>query len=636
MKNKNIFFFLLLTFILLGKEAVAQDRFEIIKNELQILAMDNPGLENTVEISVNGVSLQEFLRGIAITNELNISVDNGLDVQIVNNFSNVSVAEVLLFLAQRYQLKMDFIGNIISISSYVEPQKEYIPPPEKELKVDYSGLSNTLSLDLDNDELDKVVRKITNISGKNVILSPEVENKKVSTFILNMPFDNAIEKFAFANGMQAYLTQDGFYLLSNRSTEGFIEENAESKDEKVKYKRENIEGLFIAVQDFNNISISAEDAPIDEIVKALASELDVDFYLYNNLQGNKSLNLNNASFDEILLNIFESTSYTYKKTNGIYLIGERVAEGLRKTTVYQFQNRSVENILTAIPTDLKKEVELKEFVDLNSIVISGSQPLTEELLLFLKMIDQLVPVVAIDVIIIDYRKNRSVTTGVSAGLGKEPSAETYGQILPEANFSFSASSLNNIIGSINEGSTINLGKVTPNFYLSVQALETDGILRVRSTPKIATLNGHEASLSIGNTEYYIEESNNVIGSQNPQNIITRIYRPIKADLSVKIKPFVSGNDQITLEITVEQSDFTERIADDAPPGSVTRSFTSMLRVKNNEIVLLGGLEEKSRSGSGVGLPFIARIPILKWIFGRRTQAKNKSQLNIFIKPTVIY
>ena len=128
----------------------------------------------------------------------------------------------------------------------------------------------------------------------------------------------------------------------------------------------------------------------------------------------------------------------------------------------------------------------------------------------------------------------------------------------------------------------------------------------------------------------------MIGAQNPQNIITRTYRPVEADLAITIKPLVSGNDQITLEITVEQSDFTERISNEAPPGKVSRSFSSMLRVKNNEMVLLGGLEEKSVNNSGAGLPFLARIPIIRWFFGQRTRSKNKSQLNIFIKPTVIY
>jgi type II secretory pathway component GspD/PulD (secretin) len=54
------------------------------------------------------------------------------------------------------------------------------------------------------------------------------------------------------------------------------------------------------------------------------------------------------------------------------------------------------------------------------------------------------------------------------------------------------------------------------------------------------------------------------------------------------------------------------------------------------MIMLGGLEENQTNNSGSGLPFLSRIPILRWFFGSRTKTKSKSKLTIFIKPTVIY
>ena len=202
-------------------------------------------------------------------------------------------------------------------------------------------------------------------------------------------------------------------------------------------------------------------------------------------------------------------------------------------------------------------------------------------------------------------------------------------------YNFNAESVNNIIQGLNGNSFLNLGKVTPNFYLSINALERDGLLKVRSTPKLATLNGTEATLTIGNTQYYAIQSNSFVGTQQPVTVSTTQFESVNADLSVSIKPFVSGDEQITLDISVEQSDFTAQTSD-SPPPSVTRSFTSLLRVKNGEMILLGGLEEKSISNSGSGVPLLSRIPVIKWFFGSRTRRKEKSKLNIFIKPTVLY
>jgi len=638
---KKIYTKLLLIFSLLlfACQVVAQSRFDQIQVKFEILKADNPGLDNIAELSINGSTLTEVIRGLANTNNLNISIDQNLDMQIVNNFANVTVAEILLFLIKRYDLDVNFTGNIMHFSKYNLPVVEIPEVKEKELLIKYKNSGDELFLDLDNDDLTKVVRKITEVSGKNVVLAPEVVNRKVSVYIKNVTFKNALEKFAFANSMVLTETEDDFFLLSEPGKKSsYIDEVTIKKlgaqDEK--FERNKTEGLYLKLNGVDDIEISAEDIAIDEIVKSVASELKINYHLLANLQGKKSLSLKSSTFDNLLMSLFESTLYTFSKSNGVYLIGERKAEGLRKTIVFQLQNRSIEDIVSYIPSMLTKDVELKEFVDLNSLVVSGSVPQTEELIRFLEKIDQVVPMVAIEVIIVDYRRNRSVTTGITAGLGTEPSETTNGQILPDANFYFSSSSLNNLLGNINKGSTINLGKVTPNFYVSIKALETDGVLKVRSTPKLATLNGHEANLKIGNTEYYVNEQSIFQGSLSPQTQNNRTYVAVNADLSVRIKPFVSGNDQITLDITVEQSDFTERITENAPPGQVTRSFTSMLRVKDNEIVLLGGLEEKSTNNSGSGLPLISRIPLIKWIFGNRTKGKASSQLNIFIKPTVIY
>ena len=161
------------------------------------------------------------------------------------------------------------------------------------------------------------------------------------------------------------------------------------------------------------------------------------------------------------------------------------------------------------------------------------------------------------------------------------------------------------------------------------------MIDIASTPKLATLNSYESKLSIGNTEYYLEEQNTVIGSQNPQNIITKQYKSVNADLSLTIKPFVSGDNQVTLKIDVTQSDFTNRISPNAPPGSVSRNFSSLIRLKDGELVLLGGLERKSKTSSGSGVPILSRIPIIKWFFSSRSSQKENSKLNIFIKTTII-
>ena len=172
--------------------------------------------------------------------------------------------------------------------------------------------------------------------------------------------------------------------------------------------------------------------------------------------------------------------------------------------------------------------------------------------------------------------------------------------------------------------------------MKIKALEEDGIINIRSTPKLSTINGHEAVLTSGETKYYKEERNNYIGTQNPSLSSSYTWQSVNADLTIKIKPFVSGNDQITLDITVQQSEFTPREYEDSPPGSVTRNFESSIRVKNGEMVLLGGLEKNQKSQTSKGFPILSRIPVIKWLFSSVEDVDDESKLNVFIQPTILY
>lgn len=197
-------------------------------------------------------------------------------------------------------------------------------------------------------------------------------------------------------------------------------------------------------------------------------------------------------------------------------------------------------------------------------------------------------------------------------------------------------SINDILEKFDTKGFVNIGRVTPNFYLTLQALEQNNYLSLRSTPQLSTLNGHEANLKIGQSVYYLEQTQNVIGGVTPISTLSQQYRQVSANLNIKINPMVSGDEHITLDIKAEFSDFIPPAIQGAPPGNATREFTSMIRVKNQEMIVLGGLEEVSKTKSGSGVPILSRIPILKYLFSSKSDTKNNNKLLVFIKPTLLY
>ena len=119
----------------LGKEQ--PDRIEILKRKLETLSKQSKGLNEEVDFSVTGITIQEFLRGLAESNELNISVDPTINVRVYNNFNNVEAKDILLFLCKEYDLDIRFVGSIMSFYSYRAPLQLPEPVKPKEIDIQY-------------------------------------------------------------------------------------------------------------------------------------------------------------------------------------------------------------------------------------------------------------------------------------------------------------------------------------------------------------------------------------------------------------------------------------------------------------------------------------------------------------------
>ncbi len=628
----SILFLLNIGVVVCAQTTGQEERLKAIESQLNQLSTTMPGLNESIELSVSDLDIQDFIRAIANANKINVHISPDLNMKISNNFSNVTVSTILLFLCKQYNLNLDFYNNIISISRFTQKEKAPEPVKVKELNVKYNTATQLLSMDLDNDTLSKVSKEITKLSGKNIVFAPEIGNLPISFYIENMELTSAIEKMAMTNGLVSSPTDDNCILIEKQTTEQQVSSSSDRRSRKSKSRKTGIDYTI----EGGKISLTANDASINDLINDISNELKTNYVVYSQLQGNITTNLSNVTYEEFLAKVLNGSNYTAQKNGDIYMIGEKQTENLRETRVIQLQYRSIDKIIDYIPKNLQKEASVTEFPELNSVIVSGSKNSIDEIEAFLNEIDKVVPVILIEVIMVSSNVYKRVSTGINFGSGNAPSSSSL-QVNGGIVTTLSSSVLNDIISGINRwGSFFNLGKVNSSFYLSLSALEDQGVVKIHSTPKLATLNSHEATLVVGETEYYKEVQNTIVGNENPQNIQSFEWKSIDANLSISIKPMYSGDDQITMDIKVAQSGFKESAGKDAPPGSENKTFSSIMRVRNEEMILLGGLEENVASNTGSGLPLLSRIPVIKWFFSNRSKKKEDSQLNIFIRPTILF
>lgn len=630
-----------------------QDRFSELESKLEFASKTQEGLNKIVNISVNHYTLQEVIRAIAQENSLNISVDPSIHATPSYNFANATVKDVFLLLCKEHDLTLEWTGQIISFKKFIAEEEEIKAIPEKTINLTYTSKDSTLSGTLSNDTLYKVIQKISQLTNINIDVAPSLRNEKISMTIVNQKFTEVLTRFAGDN--EWLKISDNFYQIkkkdqplvdnskSKNSSRNSRNNNSRSSRNK-KSKSSDNDFIVELVQD-SLISVEAVDADLKEVLSEVCNQSGNNYFIFDEPKGNITLTTRALSFDETLSYLLNTSDFTYRKIDSVYIIGDRNKEKFRHTETFQFQYRTIEGIPDFIPADLKKDIEIQESIELNSLILSGSLPQINELKRFFLSIDKVVPMVLIEVMIVDINRTKLIETGLAINNSNYPgdlgNNTTGGTINGNPNrndglnSTLSTATLNRIIASVNNLGFFNLGDVGSGFYVSMNALETSGNVKIVSTPKLAALNGHEAEMSIGETTYYKETSNNFVGSQITTTVQSFVYKPLNADLSLTIKPVVSGDDQITLEISVSQSNFTSRVDPDSPPGNQKREFKSIIRMKNKEMVVLGGLDNNRNNKGNVGVPILNRIPVIKWFFSKQIKEKTKSELTIFIRPTVI-
>jgi len=293
--------FLLLFLFCLTIYGQGNSRISIIENKLELISVEHPEFGEKVNVNISNTTLSNFLLAISKVHGININVSPELDsIEIINNFSNVSIGNLLFFWPKSITWTLTS-PEIISISKFKEPAPH---PLEKEIIADYDSQRNLISLDLRNDPLEKVFRKITDVSGKNMVFAPGMENIPLSIYIANVPFEAAMEKLALSNNLKISRSRDGFYIFNSLqaldNSEGVI--TAITISDNFYYRVLDSVNKIIEV-DFKNV-------PASDIIYSIGEDLNLNIFTSNSLEelGTVTVKAESIHFETLLNKIFESAN----------------------------------------------------------------------------------------------------------------------------------------------------------------------------------------------------------------------------------------------------------------------------------------------------------------------------------------
>lgn len=192
-----------------------------------------------------------------------------------------------------------------------------------------------------------------------------------------------------------------------------------------------------------------------------------------------------------------------------------------------------------------------------------------------------------------------------------------------------------------------LNYVAPGLGLSstLSLLETFGKVKVLSSPKISVLNNQTAMLKVvDNVVYFLIKNDSTTTTTGTTNNFTSTPQSVSVGLVMSVTPQISESGTILLNVRPTISSLKGAGKTDPTPGLAvanvvpeiqTREMESMLRLADGEVAVMGGLMEDRVNNTTNQVPGVGDVPILGNFFRNRSETTTKTELVIFLKPTII-
>ncbi len=187
---------------------------------------------------------------------------------------------------------------------------------------------------------------------------------------------------------------------------------------------------------------------------------------------------------------------------------------------------------------------------------------------------------------------------------------------------------------------------TGNFNAFIELLETQGITRVLSSPRVATINNQKAVIKVGTDEFFVTgvTGRTATGGASTTAASSVELTPFFSGIALDVTPQINRDGDIILhvhptvsEVEDQTKNFTVGGEEESLPlaFSSVRQSDSIIRARNGQVVVIGGLMRESSEQKRFGTPGLSRIPLLGQAFGSRQEETVKTELVILLRPIVI-
>ena len=505
--------------------------------------------------------------------------------------------------------------------------------------VSVSASDRGVMLDVRDARLNEVVILLTQQSGANIVVNPDVADKRITAVIYDKPLETVLEHVVTTAGVDFWKTSDGTYIIGGKRPEPAAqpvtvesvtapvqpEPVAKPKlyQEKIKLVHSDPVEILVALGvevDKRFTSRVGYTRPLGEVIGVLDED-----------KMNTGLRFNNSTGVEIRKDSvppaidsgnWSTVGEAGRSATAVDGAGQFAGAG-RPTTS---GGLATGGRTTGSPTGTaanRSSSLLPDGVDLvqpfpldNSIIVRGTWEGISEFKELIHMLDIPPKQVSIKAEFIE------VSTSDIKRLGIDWSLERLNETI-NTNF--------------NPSGNVVVGVTTGNLAASLRAELTRSSGNIINSPIISTINNEFAEINIGSeipywtTVMITSGTGNVVSEQQVNWLSVQTY--------LRVLPRVNGDGTITLTLMPSVQDtgriYTDPTGNSEIPETRYQTLQTRRRVMNGETIVVGGFIRKDQSTSTTQIPILGSLPIIGQLFRSTSTTTNDRELLIFVTPTII-
>ena len=421
------------------------------------------------------------------------------------------------------------------------------------------------------------------------------------------------------------------------------------------------------------VSLDFDNTDIRDVLKLLATKAKVNVIYGEDIAGRLSLHLVDVPFNEAFRTILMMMNLATSQ------VGDNILRVLTPAALAKAQTTAV-TVTRVIPLNYSKASEMIAALNqvrtasgrtgttladakTNSLIVTESLEGLAETERLVAQLDVRPKQVLIEVKLIEVGLSNSLNYGIQWDYLSTDQGKMFGKTgingvggpMGITNPGTATQGTGQVVGAANNGislplgasgrgtgvslpadnifGALTLGRITNNYILNatLTAAASEGKVKVLSDPKVATLNNQPATINVTTQIPYVTSNvaSTGVTSNNVQYVTTGIQ--------LTVTPSINADGRITLNVNPVVSQPSATAAANTQTGAPaidSRNAQTTVLVKDGETIVIGGLISDSMSDTISKIPLLGDIPVLGWLFKKKSTARNRSELLVFVTPKI--